>query len=385
MIPAWKLRREMLRVARQIASLPRTIVQLPTRLGEPRRRRLHDASFRETVRLRDGAIAPGNRIAVFLIFQPQGIAPSVLATCDWLVTNGYAPLVVSNCPVTDTDFAHLAPRCWQLMERPNFGYDFGGYRDSIRHLNEHGVSPERLIIMNDSVWFPMRGDVMERLEALPQDIVGLLQDEKVAHDREGGKPTDRRHVESYFFLIRPRAWKSEVFQGFWRDYRMTDFKPHTIKHGEIGFSKKMAAGGLTIAALTDRSRFLAGLRDRDAAHLLRVLSYAAYEDRDIAAEADRVLADYTPTEEWRARAFAHITRAVNRKRFNASFPLATDEVFGIHFLKKSREQIFSNMRRAYVRLLDDGLVQPPPPEIEAEVRAAVARDFSEHAGSSRVA
>lgn len=385
MIPAWKLRREVLRVGRQIASLPRTIVELPNRLGEPRRRRLHDARFSESVRLRDGAVAPGTRIAVFLIFQPQGIAPSVLAACDWLVDNGFAPLVVSNCPVADADFAKLAPRCWRLMERPNFGYDFGGYRDSIRHINEHGLSPERLIIMNDSVWFPMRGDVMERLEALPQDIVGLLQDEKVAHDREGGTPTDRLHLESYFFLIRARALSSEVFQRFWRDYRMTDFKPNTIKFGEIGFSRAMAAGGLTLSALTDRSRFLAGLRDRDAAELRRILTYAAYADRDIAAEADRVLADYTPTEEWRDRAFAHITRAVNRKRFNASFPLATEEVFGIHFLKKSREPIFSNMRRAYARLLDDGLVQPPPPEIEAEVRAAVARDFPAGAGSSKAA
>ncbi|MGI1662816.1 rhamnan synthesis F family protein [Palleronia sp. KMU-117] len=385
MIPAWKLRREVRRVVQQIATLPSTIVQLPNRLGEPRRRRLHDARFRETVRLRDGTISPGSQIGIFLIYQPHGIAPSVLATCDWLVANGFAPLVVSNCPVTDADFAKLAPRCWQTMERPNFGYDFGGYRDAIRHINGQGLSPGRLIIMNDSVWFPMRSDVMERLVALPQDIVGLLQDEKVAHDRQGGMPTDRMHLESYFFLIRERALSSEVFRHFWRDYRMTDFKPNTIKFGEIGFSKAMAAGGLSLGALTDRSRFLAGLRGHDAAGLRRILSYAAYADRDIAADADRVLAEYAPTEAWRERAFAHITRAVNRKRFNASFPLATDEVFGIHFLKKSREPIFSNMRRAYVRLLDDNLVQPPPPEIEAEVRKAVARDFPEQTGSPRVA
>lgn len=385
MIPAWKLRREVLRVVQQVATLPSTIVQMPGRLGEPRRRRLHDARFRESVRLREGAVPSGARIAIFLIFQPRGIAPSVLATCDWLVTNGYAPLVVSNCPVADADFEGLAPRCWQLMERPNFGYDFGGYRDAIRFINDGGLSPERLIVMNDSVWFPMRRDVMERLEALPGDIVGLLQDEKVAHDRQGGRPTDRLHLESYFFLIREDAWSSEVFQQFWRDYRMTDFKPNTIKFGEIGFSRTMAAGGLALGALTDRSRFLEGLRDTDAEGLRRILTYAAYADRDIAAEAARVLADYAPSGDWRDRALAHITRAVNRKRFNASFPLATEEVFGLHFMKKSREPIFSNMRRAYVRLLDDGLVAPPPPEIEAEIRLSVAQAPGGEAGSPQAA
>jgi hypothetical protein len=375
MIPRWKLRREFRRLGRQIVGLPRTIADLPRRIAEPARRRDHDARLHEVTRLTEGTVAPGERLAVFLVFQPKGVPASALRTCDWLIARGYAPLVVSNAPLSSADREALGPRCWRIMERPNFGYDFGGYRDAVRHLNEAGLSPERLIIMNDSVWFPMRDDVLDRLEALSGDIVGLLQDEKVAHDRDGGAPTGRRHIESYFMLIRGNVWASEAFQRFWRDYRMTDHKPHTIKYGEIGFSKAMTEAGFSLDALTLRGRFLRALEDHDAAHLRLILRFSAYEDDDIERDGRSVFEAYEDSETWRQRALEHIRRAVNRKRFNATFPLANEEVFGTHFLKKSREPIFQNMRRCYLRLLDDGLAAAPCREIEDELRAAVGRDF----------
>ncbi len=375
MIPRWKIRREVRRIGHQIVGLPRTIADLPRRLSEPARRRDHDARFHDVVRRSPGSVAPGNRIAIFLIFQPGGLAASTLWTCDWLVAQGYAPLVVSNAQLSDADRAALASRSWLVMERPNFGYDFGGYRDAVRQINEGGLGPERLVIMNDSVWFPMREDVLDRLEALPGDIVGLLQDEKVAHDTDGGQPTDRRHVESYFLLIRGHVWASDAFQRFWRDYRMTDHKPHTIKYGEIGFSKAMAAAGFTLDALSHRERFLRAMEEQDAAQLRQILAHAAYEDEDVDDEGRRVLDTYEDSEAWRRHALSHVRRAVNRKRFNASFPLANEEVFGTLFLKKSREPIFRNMRRSYLRLLDEGLARAPCRPIEDELRATVARDF----------
>lgn len=377
MIPRWKLRRELRRIGHQIVGLPHSVADLPRRLSEPTRRRHHDLHFHDVVRRTSGEIAPGNRIAIFLIFQPRGLAASTLWTCDWLVAQGYAPLVVSNAPLSDADRAKLAPRCWTIMERPNFGYDFGGYRDAVRLLGESDVAPERLIIMNDSVWFPMRLDVLDRLEELQGDIVGLLQDEKVAHDSDGGKPTARRHIESYFILIRARVWASDAFQHFWRDYRMTDHKPHTIKFGEIGFSKAMAAAGFSLDALTRRESFLRALEDRDAAHLRLILNFAAYEDNDVESDGRLVLDAYVDSEDWRRTALAHVNRAVNRKRFNATFPLANEEVFGTFFLKKSRETIFRNMRRIYLQLVDQGRARAPCGPIEEELRMAVARDFPE--------
>jgi hypothetical protein len=371
MIPLWKIRRELGRLGSQIVGLPAKVASLPMRLSEPKRRADYERDFDSLTRLTEGTIPARQRIAVFLIYQPKGVAPSVLSTCRWLAAEGYAPFVVSNAPLTDAARNSLASESWRLLERPNFGYDFGGYRDGILLLSRWSLNPERLIVMNDSVWTPMVPDLMARLEAATTDadIVGLLRDEKVRHDNDGGKPTDLYHLESYFYLLTPAALAHPAFSAFWQDYRMTDIKPHTIKYGEIGFSRCMAKTGLRLEALTERSVFLDRLAGMDDAFLDRSLRYAAYADRDIAGAAAQ-LARRDPTGPgWREAALDHIRRSVNRKRFNVAFPYANDHVFGTLFMKKSREPIFAAMRQSYLRAVADGEVQPPPPEILAEIKA----------------
>ncbi|KQB12949.1 rhamnan synthesis protein F family [Rhodobacter capsulatus] len=375
MVPAWKIKRELNRIKDQILQLPRTLASLPGRLREPARRKAYLRDFDRLTKRHAGRLPMGQKIAIFLIYQPHGISPSAIATCNWLISEGYAPFLVLNCPVSEADRDRLLDLCWSLLERPNFGYDFGGYQDAIRLLNREGARPERLIVMNDSIWAPMRTDLLAQLETdfAAVDICGLLQDEKVIHDTSGGRPSTRSHVESYFYLIRRSAWDHPAFQAFWRDYQMTDYKPHTIKFGEIGFSRQMAAAGLKLDAFSRREAFLQLLREKDDAFLRQTLKYAAYADADRIKAARRIAALDPASPGWRAAVLDHIRRTVNRKRFNASFPFANDHIFGTAFLKKSGEPIFANMRAAYLRALEDGAVAEPPAEIRAEIAAMVAQ------------
>lgn len=375
MIPVWKLRRELARVRDQLINLPRKIGSLPMRLGEPGRRAAYERHFATITRLGHGRIPASPKPAIFLIYQPGGIAASTFATCNWLVSHGYAPLIVTNSAVSHEDRARLLDHSWQLLERPNFGYDFGGYRDAVRLLAEAGAQPERLIVMNDSVWCPMAPDLMERLEASPADITGLLQDEKVRHGTDGGQPTDRRHVESYFYMIRGSVWKAPAFQAFWRDYKMTDFKPHTIKFGELGFSSRMVDAGLQLSALSRRSIFLDWIEKADDAFLALTLKYAAYGDADLQRAGDRLRDLDSHNPNWRLAVLEHIRRAVNRKRFNSTFPYANEHIFGTLFMKKSRETIFTNQRRAYLSAVRDGMLLPPPKVILDEIVALVEEQF----------
>lgn len=372
MIPLWKVLRELKRIRNKTLALPGTLASLPRRMGEPRRRETYLRDFETLTRRSFGGGAAGERIAVLLIFQPKGVADSVFLTLDWLRSEGYAPFVVSNAPVRDRDRERLLHGAWSLLERPNFGYDFGGYQDAIRLINRDGLSPDRLVVMNDSVWCPLRRDLLSVLEtAWPDaDIVGLLQDEKVQHDTSGGTPTQKSHIESYFYLIRGSAWRHEAFQDFWRTYQMSDHKPNTIKFGEIGFSRRMMAAGLKMEAYSRRSIFLERLAQKDDAFLARTLHYAAYGDRDIARHAARFARLPTSSPGWRAAALDHIRRAVNRRRFTGSFPYANDRIFGTAFLKKSSETVYLNMRRAYLRAVEDGQIEAPDPVLLTEIRAA---------------
>jgi Rhamnan synthesis protein F len=373
MIPVWKLRRELSRVGAQITGLPRLLASMPSRLSEARRREEYERDFDQVTRLSDGAQPARDRIAIFLIFQPKGIAPSILETCRWLQSEGYAPFVVSNGFLDETARAQVMEESWRLLERPNFGYDFGGYRDGIRLLWRWNFAPERLIVMNDSVWLPMVPDLMDRLEAVARvaDIVGLLRDEKVQHNVGGGQETERWHIESYFYLMTPAALTHPEFRAFWQEYRMTDFKPHTIKYGELNFSSRMISAGLCLEALTCRRTFLQRLAEQEDAFLLRTLHYASYseKDRDIVLAATK-LAGHDPTEAgWRDLVMQHIRRSVYRRRFNATFPYANDQLFGTLFMKKTSETVFAGMRDAYLRAIERGEVKPPSAVILSEVKA----------------
>jgi hypothetical protein len=369
-IPLWKVRREISRIGAQIVGLPQLLASLPSRLIEARRREEYERDFDQVTRLTEGAKAAQDRIAIFLIFQPKGVAPSVLETCRWLVSEGYAPFVVSNGPLDDAGRNAIAAESWRLLERPNFGYDFGGYRDGIRLLWRWNLAPERLIVMNDSVWLPMVPDLMARLEAkVPQaDIVGLLRDEKVQHDIDGGQETGWWHIESYFYLMTPSALAHPEFRAFWQDYKMTDFKPHTIKFGELGFSRRMMAAGLRLEALVRRSDFLERLAVQDDAFLLRTLRYASYGDPDIARAATKLAARSPDEPGWRTAAMDHVRRAVYRRRFNSCYPYASEQFFGTLFMKKTSETVFAGMRDAYLRALEAGDMQPAPPAILAEIK-----------------
>jgi len=91
---------------------------------------------------------------------------------------------------------------WRVIERPNFGYDFGGYRDGILLLEAWGIAPERLLILNDSIWMPLapNSTLIDRFEAAEGAVIGgILHPDKVR--RRVVKRVRRGFVESYLYLI----------------------------------------------------------------------------------------------------------------------------------------------------------------------------------------
>lgn len=373
MTPLWKVRREVVRLAKQIRNFPAVLVHLPIRLYESKRRALYDLRFDQLTRLTEGSQTLQRKVAIFLIYQPNGLVMSIPETCQWLVSEGYAPFVVSNGPLDTVSRTTIAAGSWRLLERPNFGYDFGGYRDGIRLLGHWGISPERLIVMNDSFWIPMIPDLMTKLEARADEanIFGLLHDTKIIDGRSAERDTriGYSYVESYFFLFDRETWESVAFQDFWGQYKMSDDKSHTIKFGEIGFSRAMAEAGLKLDGLCRRDKFLEEIRKREDNFLKLALQHAAYVDGDLLRESRRLTASNLDASAWRDAALDHIERTVRRRRFNSSFPVAHDHIFGTAFMKKNREPVWTEMRRVYLQALDANVVAPPPPAILDEIRA----------------
>ena len=371
-IPLWKARREMHRLGEHIWALAGLFY-------EPVLKWRHDRWRDGLAEPLDFAVPLGRKVAVCLVFQPKGIAPSFLATLRYLGDAGYAALIISNAPLSPDNRATLAPLVWRIVERPNFGYDFGGYRDGILLLRQWGVAVDRMIVMNDSIWMPLRAGstLIARLEAASGDVVGgfLHPDSQ----RRRGGTLRRGFVESYLYLINGRALQSPAFWKFWDRYRVSSNKLNAVYRGERGFSHAMRDAGLEVAGLFSPDKLRDALKGQDDAFLRQVLVYAAYTDADLLGESMALL--HRPGDpSWRAEALSHIDRTITRRRFNAAFPYPCDDLLGMDFIKKSAGpsgagsvSLHSQMRRQVLRAVGNADLAPLCPDVLAEMTALEGR------------
>lgn len=362
MTPGWKVARELSRIGQQLRGIAE-------RLTDPAAQRRLDRLVAQGLPRLDGALALTGKVALYLVHQPAGLADSTLDTCRHLQGCGYAPLVVSNAPLSAADRARLAPVVWRAVERPNFGYDFGGYRDGLTCLRQWGVAPGRLLILNDSVWFPVLpgSDLVERLETAPADIAGTVLRERRAE----------RFLESYLYAIRGPVLDHPAFRAYWNGLRLTSNKYHVIRRGERGFSAAMLAAGLHVQAVYSADSFLRAAAAADESVLRTVLRFAAHQD-PVQQAALRKLSNAPATPDFRADALAAIRSTLAKAQFYSTFPVGAVVWLGYPLAKKSRDPVNANWRVAWLNAIDAGLVAEPRGAILAEARRAAASDEKGH-------
>lgn len=362
MIPGWKIRRELETARQQLQAIPERLI------GPSRQRRL-DSQFPGGFRVINGAGPLGSKVAIFLVYQPRGMSASAVATCRHLFERGYSVVLVAHSPISAADEQTLGRWVWRFVERPNFGYDFGGYRDGIRLLWHWAVSPDCLIILNDSVWFPLdRSETMlASMEASPAAFLGALR-----HVDLPGTDTEHAGIFlSYFFLIKRPVLTSEVFISYWNNYVSTSNKYLTVRRGERGFSRALFAAGVPSEGLYSRDRFMAAVAQQPEAFLRQTLVYGAYTDPDLASQGEALLRDESQSAAWCAQAISHIRTVVNKRNFHSSFCFASIQLLGIPLLKKNKGELQVRMRRQYLRAVQAGDLPAPEPAVLAEIEASV--------------
>ena len=354
MIPAWKIRREWLRFKQQLAAIPEFFT-------EPPARRRHDRAFDFGFPCSDGTVDAGDRIAIYLLFQPEGISDSTILTCQHLRDSGYATLVVSNAPLSEDDKTKLRTCAWRILERPNFGYDFGGYRDGIRQLMKWGMCPDHLLILNDSIWFPTieKNSLITSLEDAGADLGGTFL----------RKRNHKEHfLESYLYHIPKRLFTSVEFKEFWDNLQITSNKYKVIRRGERGFSMAMLAAGKTVKGLYSTEGFLEALAAQETDFLGTTIHYAAHNYEEYEADR-RALMSGIATPIWRKKALEHVTQSLTREYAYSAFPYAMVHLNNYPILKKSNDRDADLWRRAYLKAVSAGDIAPPPFPILEELQS----------------
>lgn len=329
MMDAWKLKRELGRIQSQLFGWV-------SELSEPYLRKRHDAWLMQTFEERYPA-PPTPRIAVFLLYQPAGIAESTLGSCQFLNRCGYSVFAISNAPISPTDRLRLDPHVWRLIERPNFGYDFGAYRDAIHLLWRDQVQFDELLLVNDSIWFPVRsndaGHWLQSLRDRSESFCGLME---LAGHRQEARSSKRKppFLGSFFLLFKREALLSTAFRAFWTSYRMTSNKGKTIKRGERAISAEMNKAGFAMHAFFRREMLDECVRTANASTLLDMLGQVYAFDATLQRRQRALLESADESPMWVEHARSVIFEITNLQNLFVTAPLLLHETFCMPAIKK---------------------------------------------------
>lgn len=264
----WKIRRELKR------ALPKALETLAEPYHYLTYLPLYDRRKHRLTRTTGGQITAGPEIGIYLIFPAQGLLPSHLTMLSAMLRQGISPVVISNLPLTDADRATLAATAFRVIERPNIGYDFGGYRDGILSIAPLLPDLRCLWVMNDSAWLvDDSGGWFAQARATGNDFTGCVSNfgihkvDMQDHARITWQfdPSNRRfHYVSSSWRIGSRILQDPAFLRFWTRLQIRDSKQLTVRRGEVGFSQWVLRHGYSHSAtheIADLPQRLAALSD----------------------------------------------------------------------------------------------------------------------------
>lgn len=367
MIAAWKILRELRRVKTQCLGTVWRPVELARLRLLGRSSDAQGASFSINCK---GA----KDVAIFIVFQPNGLCETVFDTLNHLVEKGFAVVVVSNAPLSDQDRDRLFDYATHVHERPNFGYDFGGYQDAIRALPDMGADLRSLLLINDSIWFPTVANpqLIDDMRAHSADVLAAQifnEDDKT----QAGEKARDVILGSYLMLFKQTALASDGFRTFWQNYRMSSNKEITLRHGERGLSKAMQGAGLTCAGIYDQARFNQRLEGLDEAQLSQCLKDLILLDDKL----QQVRSDFLqqkPSPAWSKSVRRFISDVVRRKNYIGAAPIFSIDSLGVEVIKKNNEMLYRVARQRLTQWASTNQAAGTNRRVFAALAAYAAKD-----------
>lgn len=352
-IPAWKVKRELIRIGQRAKA----------RVMEPvwaLRQARYDQRRHLSAQICDGARPLGRDIAIFVIYQPLGLSPSVFVTLDALQRSGYSPFLVLNAPVSPAEHAQLLQVSALVMTRENFGYDFGGYRDAVLHIERSGIDFDDLVFLNDSVWFPIRADCTHL------DAMRNTDGELVGYTYAVDKP-DRRnaHVQSYLFgFSNLDRVKRAAFFAYWRNLKVATDREFTIRKCEMRMTEHFRSAGFRVGWLFSAKDIITYLERASESDLARLVEYNVAVGHRRAREQSAALS--RSKETLRQMLLTEAASGVMGRNVIGAAPGMAFEAIGLAAIKKSPALNYMTQKRLLLETCDLHKINPT---ILREIRA----------------
>lgn len=309
-----------------------------------------------------GKLALTDRAAIYLIFPEKGLLASHLDSLRYIKNKGYTPIVVSNHPLTRAARLQLREHTHLVIERHNFGYDFGGYRDAVLALAGKLPSLKYLAILNDSSWFPVtpEADWLGDAEAKGLDYVGAAShfafpmtapEEFRSVDWTYSHKHPFFHYTSFALLIGAEVLQRKEFLTFWKYFPMSDIKRLVIRRGEAGLTQWVIRKGFTHGETADLAGLAKEIRAMNASELREVLACMPmnFGEEFLKETGQSLCADPKASAEDMANL---ILTSAQRQGVSYALGQLLIERFGFSFLKKSPLWLSADSSRQILEFVD---------------------------------
>jgi lipopolysaccharide biosynthesis protein len=148
--------------------------------------------------------------------------------------------------IPDDDWHAVKALCALVVQRRNFGLDFGAWRDLIPEVRRRWSIPEELLLANDSVLGPIYplAPVIDTMRTGGEGLFGLTE------SQQGGV-----HLQSYMLLARGKPVVEDLMH-FIQSLRISHSKWLLVQMGEIRLAGWMRRRGHRVAALFGYERLI---------------------------------------------------------------------------------------------------------------------------------
>ena len=190
-------------------------------------------------------LKPG-RNAIFAIFSSNGKIPdTTIYYLKGLKEICENIIVVADNPIFEEEVEKIRPYVCYCQFKRHGEYDFGSYKRGFFYAKRKGIldTTTELIICNDSCYGPVF-PFSETLSLIENnvDFWGLVSNHSINY-----------HIQSYFWVVRPKVFRSKVFSNFLKNIKKEVSARDVILKYETKFTEKLQKANFICKALFEQS------------------------------------------------------------------------------------------------------------------------------------
>ena len=203
----------------------------------------------------------GNRFVLFVFYARDEIPAFTQTVIDAIERRGLNLVISTNARITPALREALLEKSCLLMERADLGRDFGGYKDGISIIERRFGTPDRLILLNDSLFYFPDGvdDLIAALDG-EDDLIGLCEDQYLNY-----------HIQSFALSFGRKVLESSRLRKYWRSYRPISTRRWSIHKGEVTLTWTLMKAGFRPHVLYYGARLLPHLLKLDGRQFLQAV------------------------------------------------------------------------------------------------------------------